>query len=66
MKIVKLGEFDKNGNLTGWSLQTEIHDRSNTVWCSNDGIFIDEEGCVRVGGIEIVEWTEARKAAMEE
>ena len=65
MRIIKIGGFDKEGCLTGWHVGADPIDAPNSSMVSWDGLFIDEGGRVRVGGIEIIEWTEARKKAME-
>lgn len=67
MRILKIGGFDKEGLLTGWHLGVELHDKSfdGDVLSGPDGLFVAENGSVRVHGVEIVEWTEARKKAME-
>jgi hypothetical protein len=62
MKIIKIGTFDKRGIPTGWHI--DLSDQKGTEYCLGiDQIF---SGSVDVNGIEIVEWTQARKDLMIE
>ena len=63
MKIIKIGTFDENGQPTGWSLSFNGGDGKAGQYCL--GISTGKDSLVTVNGIEIVEWTEARKQAMK-
>lgn len=60
MRILKIGTFNKQGHPTGWALDGT--DCETGEYCL--GLDVGGPGKVSVNGIEIVEWTEARKAAM--
>jgi len=69
VKIVKIGTFDSFGNPTGWTVDCEncggnaiaITDNINV----HHALGIMDDGRVTVNGVEIVEWTEARKRAVK-
>ncbi len=62
MKIIKIGTFDKRGMPTGWTIDLVKDERKGIGgYCLGiDDLF---PGSVDVNGIEIVEWTQARKEA---
>lgn len=57
-KIVKIGAWDKKGMPTGWHLDL------NDLPPCDYALYINNDGRVFVGEVEIVEWTEARKKAI--
>ena len=63
MKILKIGSFNGNGNPIGWSFDLESPPNLNAHCLSIRGDF-NQDCPVTVNGIEIVEWTDARRAAM--
>jgi hypothetical protein len=73
MKIVKIGEFDKSGCPINWHLDMEgaepgsyaaTNDKSTCHCLGLLGDTTSPDCPVTVNGVEIVEWTEKRKAAM--
>ena len=64
MKIQKIGGFTDEGYPTGWEILGEAKDAAGVAF--TDCLSIDTRGVVRINGIEIVEWTEARNKAMAE
>ncbi len=58
-KIIKIGTWDSNGNPTEWTIG------GGMLGSTLDCLSWEDEGRVLVGDVEIVEWTEARRAAME-
>ncbi len=71
MKIVTIGNFDKDGMAYGWHID-DIDHAFDSAHPGKVGFKADsyclgidvETGVVSVNGVEIVEWTEARKRAM--
>ena len=74
MKIVKIGTFDNCGVPTGWHLDANFEgsaisfkgdpfkrEKVNRYCLGLDQLF---PGSVDVDGVEIVEWTTARREAM--
>jgi len=70
MKIVKIGTFDNRGMPIGWSIDVGgkgvgFQEGTSALGVSDDayvlGIDILGVGIVDVNGIEIVEWTDARR-----
>ncbi len=71
MKIVKIGGFNETGCPTGWHFDLEYagsavqqYKAESLPYCL--GIDILFPGAVDVGGIEMVEWTQKRKDAIEQ
>jgi hypothetical protein len=61
MRILKIGTFDANGMPTGWHL--DMNGGTAKEYCLGiDTLF---HGSVDVNGVEVVEWTEARKMACQ-
>ena len=65
MKIVTIGTFDAGGCPIGWcfDLGTIPVTVAPRAYCL--GIDLDGDNAVTVNGVEIVEWSEARRAAMK-
>lgn len=62
MKIVKIGDFDRNGNPVTWFV--DCQDLPEKGYCLGiDTLF---PGSVDVNGVEIVEWTALRCKRMAE
>ena len=61
MKILKIGIFSKDGAPTGWAFDGTGDKPGYAL-----GLDLLFPGSVDVNGIEIVEWTEARKLASKE
>ncbi len=57
-KIIAIGTWDKNGMPVGWMFEMV------GAGATEDVMRLEVDGRVLVGGIEIVEWTEARQWAM--
>ena len=58
-KIIKVGSWDKAGMPTGWHLDIGEMPPCRYV------MKVDEGGRVFVGDVEMVEWTEARRQAIQ-
>ncbi len=67
MQIVKIGTWDKNGMPTGWhfNLDSKIEPTLQNFGAILTITEPGEEGKVLVDRVEFVEWTEARRKAME-
>lgn len=68
-KIVVIGEFDSKGMPTGWTFDLNECDEvvNVAVDLKDDGALLGlyDDYVVKVGGVEIVEWTENRRIAVE-
>ena len=63
MKIIKIGTWDARGIPMGWHFDLEggplFTEENEKIPCME----LELDGRVKIGGIEIVEWSEARRAA---
>ena len=62
MRIVKIGTWDANGKPVGWEI-----DRTNDTPYAIPTVILTltVDGRVEVDRVEVVEWTQARRKAME-
>ena len=70
MKIIKIGGFDERGMPTAWHFDMEANKpkkkNPSQVWgVGGLELSLDKEATVSVGGVEIVQWSEARRKALE-
>ena len=66
MKIIKIGGFDERGCPTHWHLDLNPaipQNKIDFVPAPDPVILLTKDGEVFVGGVEIVEWTEAAQRA---
>ena len=64
MKILEIGTFDDYGSPTGWTFAPSLVGRDETHCC----MCLTTDGSVFIGGnqetgVEITEWTKARRSA---
>ena len=62
MRIIKIGTWTKEGNPTGWELGCNAPDKPDFTAVMT----ITADGKVLVDRVEIVEWSKARRVAMED
>ncbi len=67
MKIIKIGTYDSAGVPMGWHIDCEfegeaVNNEGSNKYCLGIDRFFP--GSVDVNGVEITEWTLARKTAM--
>ena len=63
MKIIKIGKWSEEGYPIGWVINTSGAD----IFFDNNSfgfMQLGKDGSVSIGGVEVAEWSEARREAM--